>query len=88
MVWNRKPKYLAHLRVLALRWTAVTDEGLKHLRALPRLEKLGLEGCRKVSNEGAELLRTFPALREVRLVHTNVSEDVVKSLKASLKNRR
>lgn len=46
----------------------VTDAGLRHLAAMPRLERLDLSGC-AITDDGLAALRHLPALREFSLCH-------------------
>jgi hypothetical protein len=55
---------LTELRWLVLMDTGVTDQGLKHIRHLKKLERLDLEGS-KVTKQGAEELKK--ALPDVRI---------------------
>jgi hypothetical protein len=45
-------------------WPAISDEGLRHLEALKRLERLSVRGAR-LSDEGIGRLRTLPRLAEL-----------------------
>ena len=46
----------------------VTDEGLRHLARMQRLERLDLSGC-SITDTGLAVLRQLPALREFYLYH-------------------
>lgn len=46
----------------------VTDEGLRHLAKMPRLEVLNLTGC-DITDHGLAVLRVLPVLREFYLLH-------------------
>ncbi len=46
----------------------VTDEGLRHVANMPRLEVLNLSGC-DITDQGLAVLRHLPALREFYLWH-------------------
>ena len=46
----------------------VTDEGLRHLAKMPRLEVLNLTGC-DITNQALAVVRDLPALREFYLLH-------------------
>lgn len=46
----------------------VTDEGLRHLAKMPRLEVLNLTGC-NVTDQGLAVVRQLPMLREFHLLH-------------------
>jgi hypothetical protein len=46
----------------------VTDEGLRHLAKMPRLEALNLTGC-DITDQGLAVMRHLPTLREFYLLH-------------------
>lgn len=52
----------------------VSDEGLKHLARIPRLERLNLTGC-SMSDQGLAVLRQLPELREFYLYHHGAISD-------------
>ena len=71
----------------------VTDDGLKALATLPNLEFISFMGNR-ITDEGIEQLKEFPALKTVMLVDgdsrsepSRVSQDAKASLKRALKYR-
>jgi Leucine Rich repeat len=51
----------------------ITDEGLRHLRRMPQLEKLHLHGC-KISDKGLEVLRYLPNLREFAMTWRDITD--------------
>ncbi len=57
---------LHELKQLELKGTQATDEGLKHLRGLTRLERLFLRGVTDVSDAGAAHLA---GLKDLKLLH-------------------
>ena len=65
--------------MLTLTETAVTDAGLEHLKALPRLGTLLLSHTR-VTDRGLEHLKDVPRLRTVFLDDTRVTAAGVAAL--------
>jgi hypothetical protein len=53
------------------------------MKALPKLEKLKLQGCNRVDDEAVAALATLPNLREVDLKGTGVTEKGVAALRAA-----
>jgi len=51
----------------------VTDEGIRHLSRLPRLEHLDLSGT-SITDRGMEVLRRTAALRSISMTGTNVTD--------------
>jgi len=63
---------------------AVTPRWLESMKpAFSKLERLTLQGCNKVDDEGASILATFPSLREVDLKGTAVTEKGLAALRAA-----
>lgn len=60
---------------------SVNVRWLEQMKALPRLEKLTLQGCDRVDDEAARMLTALPALREVDLKGTAVSPAGVAALR-------
>ena len=77
-------KALTHLRILDLRYTNVTDAGLKHLEGLTKLTWLDLIDT-KVTDAGLEHLKRLTKLRQLWLGATNVTDAGLKHLRG-LKN--
>lgn len=61
---------------LSVRW-------LEKMKAMPKLEKLKLQGCAKVDDEAIPVLAAFPSLREVDLKGTAVTEKGIGLLRAA-----
>jgi hypothetical protein len=61
--------------------TSVTNEWIAKMKALPRLEKLRVQGCRRIDDESIPALSAMPALREVDLKGTSVTEKGLAALK-------
>ena len=53
------------------------------MKALPKLEKLKLQGCARVNDEAVPALIALPNLREVDLKGTSVTEKGVATLRAA-----
>lgn len=77
--------YLANLpiEVLDLTGTNITDEGLKILAQMPALKVLILNNISRISNEGAESIRTMPQLDHVCLRGTRITDGGVAKLAQS-----
>lgn len=53
---------------------SVTSRWLEQMKTLPKLEKLKLQGCDRVDDEAMKVLAAFPALNEIDLKGTAVTE--------------
>jgi hypothetical protein len=62
---------------------AVTPRWLESMKSLPKLERLTLQGCNKVDDDGIRSLTAFPSLREVDLKGTAVTEKGIAALRAA-----
>jgi internalin A len=62
---------------------SVTQAWLEQLKSLPRLERLQLQGCDRVSDDAAALLARFPMLTDIDLKGTAVTEKGVAVLRAA-----
>jgi len=65
---------------------SVTPLWLERMKALPRLEKLKLQGCDRLNDESVKTLIAMPALKEVDLKGTAVTEKGVAALRAAKPN--
>src|SRR5207244_4505394 len=54
---------LGELRVLKLGYSSITGPGLRILSALEKVEKLGLEGCRRIDDSAAAELVHWKSLK-------------------------
>jgi Leucine-rich repeat (LRR) protein len=72
---------LQNLRVLRLNGLLVTGRGLAKLKTLTKLERLDLEGCKRVGDDAVPVLASFPALRLVDLTGTGVTEKGIDQLR-------
>lgn len=62
---------------------SVTEAWLEQLKSLPKLERLQLQGCDRVSDNGAALLARFPMLTDIDLKGTAVTDTGVAALRAA-----
>ncbi|MGH9671592.1 MAG: leucine-rich repeat domain-containing protein [Bryobacteraceae bacterium] len=65
---------LRELRELRLGGMAVSARSFEKLKTLAKLERLGLQGCRRVGDDAMAVLATYPALKVVDVKGTAVSE--------------
>jgi len=65
---------LAGLKQLELKGTQATDEGLKHLRGMPGLERLILRGVTEVTDAGAAHLAGLKNLRFLHLTRSRMTD--------------
>jgi Leucine-rich repeat (LRR) protein len=63
--------------------TSVTNEWIEKLKTLPKLERLKVQGCDRINDESVAVLAKMPALREVDLKGTSVTEKGLAALKAA-----
>jgi internalin A len=61
----------------------VTPKWLEEMKALPKLEKLKLQGCNRVDDQAVPTLIALPNLREVDLQGTSVTEQGAARLRAA-----
>jgi hypothetical protein len=62
---------------------SVTTRWLERMKSLPKLERLKLQGCSRVDDESLTVLGTFPALRELDLKGTSVTEKGLAKFRAA-----
>ncbi|HUQ94763.1 MAG TPA: hypothetical protein VM120_23990 [Bryobacteraceae bacterium] len=62
---------------------SVTDRWLEKMKSLPKLEKLKLQGCDRLNDDAMQVLASFPALREVDLKGTAVTDKGIAILQAA-----
>jgi hypothetical protein len=63
--------------------TSVTNEWIGKMKALPKLERLKVQGCGRINDESIPLFAVMPALREVDLKGTSVTEKGLAALRAA-----
>lgn len=61
----------------------VTPKWLERISLLPRLERLKLQGCNRINDESIATLKAMPALREVDLQGTTVTEKGAAALRSA-----
>lgn len=72
---------LKHLRWLRLNGTLVAARGLERLKDLAGLERLDLQGCKRVGDDAAPVLASFRSLQLVDLTGTSFTEKGVATLR-------
>jgi internalin A len=75
---------VAELRDLRLAGTAVTGRGLALLVSLAKLERLNLQGCRKLQDDAAIVLAGFKHLRMLDLKESSLGAEAVARIRAAL----
>jgi uncharacterized protein (TIGR02996 family) len=71
---------LSDLRVLLLRFTQVTDAGLRSLLSLEGLQELDLGDCRQLTDEGMDTVGRLLQLKQLRLQRTRVTDMGLRAL--------
>jgi len=72
---------LKNLRWLRLNGTLVAARGLERLKDLSRLERIDLEGCKRIGDDAAAALSSFPALRIMDLTGTSFTKEGMAALR-------
>jgi Leucine-rich repeat (LRR) protein len=72
------------LRDLRLMGTAITGPGLQSLKPLAKLERLNLQGCRKLGEDAATVLAGFKQLRVLDLKDSGLNQQSVARIRAAL----
>lgn len=72
---------LKELRALRLDGMPVTARWLEKLKALTKLERLSLQGCKRVGDDAALLLASWPALRVLDVKETALTEQGLATLR-------
>ena len=62
---------------------SVTEKWLEEMKALTKLEKLKVQGCSRINDDAVGALMAMPALREVDLKGTSVSEQGAAKVRAA-----
>ena len=70
-------------RFAEVSYVSVTTGWLEKMKALPKLEKLQLEGCDRVNDDSIRALAALPGLRQVDLKGSSVSEKGIAALRAA-----
>jgi hypothetical protein len=61
----------------------ITPRWLEQMKALPKLQRLKLQGCDRVDDTAVPILATYPSLQEVDLKGTSVTEKGLTALRAA-----
>ncbi len=72
---------LRELRVLKLGYSAITAQGLRILSSLEKVEKLGLEGCRRINDGAVGELAAWKNLKYLDLQDTEVTDQGLEALR-------
>lgn len=75
---------LANLRELRLGGTAIGAGGLEKLKGLRQLERLNLQGCKRVGDDAVAVLASFHALRLLDLNGSAITQAAVAELRRKL----
>jgi Leucine-rich repeat (LRR) protein len=75
---------VTELRELRLAGTAVTGRGLEALKLMAKLERLNLQGCRRLRVDAAAVLAGFKQLRMLDLKDSSLSADDVGRIRVAL----
>lgn len=62
---------------------SVTNRWVEMMKSLPKLERLKLQGCDRVDDDGARILAAIPNLKEIDLKGTAVTEKGLAALRAA-----
>ena len=65
---------MSEIKDLGFEQTDLSDEGLRHVAALPDLRELTLQGPQHINSSGLQLLRDNPTLRVLQLVHAGITD--------------
>ena len=63
--------------------TSVTTEWIEKMKALPKLERLKLQGCSRINDDSIRALAALPGLREVDLKGTSVTDKGLSALRGA-----
>ena len=72
---------LKELRVLKLGYSSITAQGLRILSSLEKVEKLGLEGCRRINDGAVAELAAWKSLKYLDLQDTEVTAQGLEALR-------
>lgn len=75
---------LTELRELRLGGTAIGARGLEKLKGLRKLERLNLQGCKRIGDDAATVLASFESLRSLDLNGSAMTESAVAELRRKL----
>jgi Leucine-rich repeat (LRR) protein len=72
---------LRRLRWLRLNGTLVAARGIERLKDLAQLERVDLQGCKRIGDDAAPVLASFRSLRTVDLAGTSFTEKGIAALR-------
>jgi hypothetical protein len=75
---------VTELRDLRLAGTAITGHALELLKPLAKLERLNLQGCKRLRDDAAPALSEFRRLRTLDLKESALTEPAVARIRAAL----
>ena len=75
---------VAELRELRMAGTGITGRGLTRLKGLSKLERLNLQGCKRLGEDAAEALGGFQQLRELDVQDSSLNAQAVQRVRAAL----
>jgi len=75
---------VTELRELRLNGTNITGRQLAMLKGLGKLERLSLQGCKRLRNDAAGVLGEFRQLRMVDLKDSSVSVEAASRVRSAL----
>jgi len=75
---------VTELRELRLGGTSITGRGIAMLKALSKLERLNLQGCKRLGDDTAEALSGFRQLRTLDLKDSGLSAQSIQRVRAAL----
>jgi len=77
---------LKELRELRLDGMPVTARWLEKLKALTKLERLSMQGCKRLGDDAVPLLASWPSLRVLDLTGTGLTEKTIFELRRAMPN--
>jgi internalin A len=75
---------VTELRELRLAGTSITGPGITILKALSKLERLNLQGCKRLGEDAAETLAGFQQLRILDLKDSSLTASAIQRIRAAL----
>jgi Leucine-rich repeat (LRR) protein len=75
---------VSELRELRMEGRAVTGRGLELLKPLAKLERLDLQGCKRLRDDAAAVLASMKQLRVLDLKDSSLSAEAVARIRAAL----
>ena len=75
---------VAELRELRMAGTGITGRGITTLKTLSNLERLNLQGCKRLGEDAAEALTGFRQLRVLDLKDSGLSPQAILRIRAAL----